>query len=84
MLPLIKFAYRRLNGLIFVSNALRKAFIENNNFNPHDVLRFIIHCSYNSKYKRKIKPSNKKVILGLGILERETLGFIDRSICVIN
>ena len=69
MLPLIKFAYRRLNGLIFVSNALRKAFIENNNFNPSRCVTIYNPLPDNSKYKRKIKPSNKKVILGLGILE---------------
>ena len=44
MLPLIKVAYHRLNGMIFVSNALRAAFIENNNFNPITMCpQFIIH-----------------------------------------
>lgn len=68
-LPLIKVAYSRLNGLIFVSDALREAFIENNNFNPSRCITVYNPLPDNSGYKRKIKPSNKKVILGLGILE---------------
>ena len=69
ILPLIKIAYRRLNGLIFVSVALKEAFIENNGFNPSRCVSIYNPLPDNSRYKRKTKPSNKKVILGLGILE---------------
>ena len=66
--PLIKFAYSRLNGLIFVSDALREAFLQNNNFNTEKCVTIYNPLPTKSKYNKKIL-SKKKVILGLGILE---------------
>ncbi|MDC0096437.1 glycosyltransferase [Amylibacter sp.] len=67
--PLIKFAYGRLNGLIFVSDALREAFLQNNNFNTKKCVVIYNPIPVNSKYYKTFVRTKTKVILGLGILE---------------
>tara|TARA_A100001011_G_C13811566_1_gene635116 strand:+ start:453 stop:599 length:147 start_codon:yes stop_codon:yes gene_type:complete len=46
-----------------------EAFIDNKNFNPSRCAIIYNPLPNNSKFKKKIKVFNKKVILGLGILE---------------
>jgi glycosyltransferase involved in cell wall biosynthesis len=68
--PLIKFAYCRLNGLIFVSDALREAFLQKNNFNSKRCVTIYNPLPKEADYTKKIIAKNQKVILGLGILEQ--------------
>ena len=76
-LPLFKFAYTNLNGLLFVSNSLRSEFLKKNSWHPSRCITIYNPVSLSKKNPEKNLENKKKVnredkgttFLGVGVLE---------------
>ncbi|MBD1146013.1 glycosyltransferase [Pelagibacterales bacterium SAG-MED34] len=85
-LPLFRFAYTQLNGLLFVSDSLRSEFLKKNSWHPSRCIT-IYNPVLSSKKKLK-KIINQKVsgttFLGVGVLEpRKRFDLLLKSFSII-
>jgi glycosyltransferase involved in cell wall biosynthesis len=85
-LPLFRFAYTQLNGLLFVSDSLRSEFLKKNSWHPSRCIT--IYNPFLSSKKKLKKTINQKftgtTFLGVGVLEpRKRFDLLLKSFSII-
>jgi len=70
-LPLFRFAYTQLNGLLFVSDSLRSEFLKKNPWHPSRCITIYNPVrSFKQKLKKDVESeSQRTTYLGMGVLE---------------
>ena len=85
-LPLFRFAYKKLNGLVFVSKNLRLEFLKKNSWHPSRCITIYNPVrSFRKKLKENIKnKSSSFTYLGMGVLEpRKRFDLLLKSFAVV-
>ena len=85
-LPLFRFAYTKLNGLLFVSDSLRLEFLKKNSWHPSRCITIYNPVLF-SKIKHKENLKNKVsefTFLGVGVLEpRKRFDLLLKSFAIV-